>query len=64
MRASGVGELRLNLPTVIEVLADQLGRQIAEEVEGATADSLAQSLAAYYRSRTPSVVWRSSNRCP
>jgi sugar-specific transcriptional regulator TrmB len=52
MRASGVAELRLHLPTVIELLADQLGRQIAEEVDGATADAVAQSLVTYYQSHT------------
>jgi sugar-specific transcriptional regulator TrmB len=52
MRAAGVGELRLNLPTVIEVLAEQLGRQIADEVEGSSVDSVAQSLSAYYQTHT------------
>lgn len=48
MRATGIRELRLDLPDVIETVARQLGRQIAEDVEGSSPEQVAHSLAGYY----------------
>lgn len=52
MRASGVREFRLDLPELIDVIALQLGREIAKEVEGGTPEEVARSLARYYASHT------------
>jgi sugar-specific transcriptional regulator TrmB len=52
MRASGVKEFRLHLPELIEVISRQLGREIAEKVEGRTPEEVARSLAQYYDAHT------------
>ncbi len=52
MRASGVRDLRLNLPELIETIARQLGREIAEKVEGRTPEEIARSLGGYYETHT------------
>lgn len=52
MRASGIQEFRLNLPELIEVIALQLGREIAKDVEGQTPAEVARSLGRYYASHT------------
>ena len=52
MRASGVRELHLNLPELIEAIARQLGREIAGQIEGKTPSEVARSLAAYYETHT------------
>ena len=48
MRATGVGAIRFDLPDLIETVARQLGRQMAEQVHGSTPDGVARSLADYY----------------
>lgn len=52
MRASGVRELRLNLPELIDVLGLQLGREIAKEIDGRTPEEVAASLGRYYAAHT------------
>ncbi|HTP53553.1 MAG TPA: TrmB family transcriptional regulator sugar-binding domain-containing protein [Thermoplasmata archaeon] len=52
MRASGVREFRLHLPELIDVIALQLGREIAKEVEGRTPEEVARSLGRYYATHT------------
>jgi sugar-specific transcriptional regulator TrmB len=52
MRASGVREFRLDLPELIGTIARQLGREIAEEVEGQTVGDVTKNLARYYASHT------------
>ena len=52
MRASGVRELRLNLPELIEAIARQLGREIAGQLDGRTPEEVARALAAYYETHT------------
>jgi sugar-specific transcriptional regulator TrmB len=52
MRASGVKEFELHLPELIETIARQLGRQVAEQVEGATPAAVAASLSEYYEAHT------------
>jgi sugar-specific transcriptional regulator TrmB len=52
MRATGVREFRLDLPEIIDVLAVQLGREIAKEIDGRTPAEVAQSLAKYYATHT------------
>jgi HTH-type transcriptional regulator, sugar sensing transcriptional regulator len=52
MRASGVRELRLRLPELIEAIARQLGREVADEVEGRTPEEVSRSLAQYYATHT------------
>lgn len=52
MRATGVRELHLNLPELIETIARQLGREIADELEGGTPLQLASELARYYETHT------------
>ncbi len=52
MRASGVREFRLDLPELIGAIARQLGREIAEEVEGSTPTEIARGLAKYYDAHT------------
>jgi len=52
MRASGVREFRLHLPELIDVIALQLGREIAKEVDGRTPEEVARSLARYYATHT------------
>ncbi len=52
MRASGVRELRLDLPELIGTVARQLGREIAGELEGATPLEVARNLSRYYATHT------------
>lgn len=52
MRASGVRELHLHLPELIETIARQLGREIAGQVDGRTPEEVAASLAKYYEAHT------------
>ncbi len=52
MRASGVRELRLHLPELIETIARQLGREIAGQIDGRTPEEIARSLAQYYEAHT------------
>lgn len=52
MRASGVRELHLHLPELIETIARQLGREIAEHIEGRTPEEVAKALAQYYEAHT------------
>jgi len=52
MRASGVRELRLHLPELIETIARQLGREIADQIEGRTPEEITEALARYYESHT------------
>lgn len=52
MRASGVRGFQLELPELIETIARQLGRQIAEEVSGETPEAVGRSLSSYYETHT------------
>lgn len=52
MRASGVREFRLHLPELIDVIALQLGREIAKEIDGETPEEVAKSLSRYYATHT------------
>jgi sugar-specific transcriptional regulator TrmB len=52
MRATGVKEFQLHLPELIETIARQLGREIAQQVEGATPAAVAASLSEYYETHT------------
>ncbi|HTT16590.1 MAG TPA: TrmB family transcriptional regulator sugar-binding domain-containing protein [Thermoplasmata archaeon] len=52
MRASGVREVRLDLPDLIGAVARQLGREIAGEIEGSTPAEVARSLSRYYATHT------------
>ncbi len=48
MRATGVREVRFDLPEMIETVARQLGSTIATRVEGSTPEEVARSLVGYY----------------
>jgi sugar-specific transcriptional regulator TrmB len=52
MRASGVKEFRLDLPELIGTIARQLGREIADSVEGTTVDEVTKNLSRYYAAHT------------
>ncbi|MGD0250941.1 MAG: helix-turn-helix domain-containing protein, partial [Thermoplasmata archaeon] len=52
MRASGVRELRLNLPELIETIARQLGREIADQLDGGTPEEVTRQLSQYYETHT------------
>jgi sugar-specific transcriptional regulator TrmB len=52
MRASGVKEFDLHLPELIEAIAKQLGRQIAEQIDGRSPEAVARALQGYYGSHT------------
>jgi sugar-specific transcriptional regulator TrmB len=52
MRATGVREFDFQLPELIELIARQLGREIAGVVEGDTSEAVGRSLAEYYESHT------------
>lgn len=52
MRASGVREFHLNLPDLIETIARQLGREIAEKIDGRTPQEVARALGVYYETQT------------
>ncbi|HEV2166355.1 MAG TPA: helix-turn-helix domain-containing protein [Thermoplasmata archaeon] len=49
MRATGVEELRFDLPDMIDAVGRQLGRQVSEELTGETPEEFARSLSEYYR---------------
>ena len=49
MTATGVEELRLDLPELIDTVARQLGRQLAEEIEGDSPEDVLRSLSSYYQ---------------
>ncbi len=53
MQATGTRELRLSVPTFVEGIAEQLGQQIADEIDGSTPAELATALQRYYGARTP-----------
>ncbi|GEM_PF-446128 len=48
MRATGVREVRFDLPEMIETVARQLGSTIATRVEGGSPEQVARSLVEYY----------------
>lgn len=52
MRASGVREFHLDLPELIETIARQLGREIAEQIEGRSPEEVARALGLYYETHT------------
>jgi sugar-specific transcriptional regulator TrmB len=52
MRASGVKEFDLHLPELIEAIAKQLGRQIADQIDGRSPETVARALQGYYGSHT------------
>jgi len=52
MRATGVRELHLNLPELIETIARQLGREIAAQIDARTPEEVASALAQYYETHT------------
>jgi hypothetical protein len=52
MRASGVKQFHLQLPTLIETIARELGQEIAKEVDGATPAEVGAALAQYYETHT------------
>ena len=52
MRASGVKEFHLRLPELIEAIARQLGREIAEQIEGRSPEEVARALGLYYETHT------------
>jgi sugar-specific transcriptional regulator TrmB len=52
MRATGVRELHLNLPELIETIARQLGREIADRIDARTPEEVASALAQYYETHT------------
>ncbi|MCI4348969.1 MAG: hypothetical protein L3J93_01955 [Thermoplasmata archaeon] len=51
MRATGITDLGLKAPEMIQMIGHQIGRQVAEEVEGETPEEVARSLVEYYRER-------------
>ena len=52
MRASGIHEFRLDLPELIETIARQLGREIAQQIDGRTPEEVARALGLYYETHT------------
>ncbi|MGA8710182.1 MAG: helix-turn-helix domain-containing protein [Thermoplasmata archaeon] len=52
MRASGVHEFHLDLPELIETIARQLGREIAQQIDGRTPEEVARALGLYYETHT------------
>lgn len=62
MRASGVRELHLNLPELIEAIARQLGREIAGQIEGTSIEGVARSLGEYYETHTMGHLTRLKER--
>jgi sugar-specific transcriptional regulator TrmB len=52
MRASGVREFHLHLPDLIETIARQLGREIAQQIDGRTPEEVARALSLYYETHT------------
>ena len=62
MRASGVRELHLNLPELIEAIARQLGHEIAGQIEGKSPEEIARSLGEYYETHTMGHLTRLKDR--
>ena len=62
MRASGVRELHLNLPELIEAIARQLGHEIAGQIEGTSIEGVARSLGEYYETHTMGHLTRLKDR--
>ena len=52
MRASGVRSFHLDLPDLIGTIARQLGREIADDIEGASPAEVTKNLAGYYATHT------------
>ncbi len=52
MQATGVRELRLSVPGMIEEIAEQLGRQIADGIDARTVEEVGSALAQYYTAHT------------
>ncbi len=48
MQATGTKELRLSVPGIVETIADQLGRQIADEIDARTPAEVGAALVEYY----------------
>lgn len=53
MVATGVREIALDLPELIQSVAAQLGRQIGDAVEGRTPEEVARGLSEYYARSSP-----------
>jgi len=49
MRATGTNELRLDLPEMIETIANRLGKQIADTIPATTRTEVLEGLSEYYR---------------
>lgn len=49
LKATGLPELELDVPELIESIAAQFGRQIARNLDGATPKEVARSLSEYYQ---------------
>jgi sugar-specific transcriptional regulator TrmB len=52
MRATGVREFEFQLPELIELIARQLGREIAGAVDGDSPEAVGKALTEYYESHT------------
>jgi hypothetical protein len=50
MKATGVTQLDLDLPELIDAIARQIGRRMADSVKGSTPEEVSRSLADYYAS--------------
>lgn len=48
MSATGIDELRVDLPELIEMVGRQLGRQLAEGMDGSTPEEVSKELADFY----------------
>jgi sugar-specific transcriptional regulator TrmB/predicted hydrocarbon binding protein len=53
MVATGLQEVTIDLPELIEAVAAQLGHQVGEQVEGRSAPEVARGLAEFYRQHSP-----------
>ncbi len=62
MRASGVRELHLNLPELIEAIARQLGHEIAGQIDGKSPEEVSRSLGEYYEAHTMGHMTRLKER--
>ena len=54
MRATGIQELQLSIPGMIEEIAEQLGRQIAEGIAARTTEEIGSAVTKYYAAHTRS----------
>jgi sugar-specific transcriptional regulator TrmB len=52
MTATGMDEVSMNLPDLIEAFAEQIGQQIGETIEGRTPREIASALAEFYGRRS------------